>query len=56
VRIGSPITGYGQESRDRYARYCIPSSIWTDEDGVEHVEVISCQHGNSSLLSISNFH
>ncbi|XAR69497.1 hypothetical protein NMG60_11001105 [Bertholletia excelsa] len=39
VRIGSPVTGYGQESRNRAARQRIPNRIWTDEDGVEHVEV-----------------
>lgn len=39
VRIGSPITGYGQESRNRAARQRISNRIWTDEDGVEHVEV-----------------
>ncbi|KAL2933338.1 putative mitochondrial import inner membrane translocase subunit TIM21 [Bienertia sinuspersici] len=40
VRIGSPIKGYGQESRNRAARQRIPHRVWTDEDGVEHVEVI----------------
>lgn len=39
VRIGYPITGYGQESRNRAARQRIPNRTWTDEDGVEHVEV-----------------
>lgn len=39
VRIGSPITGYGQESRNRAARQRIPNKVWTDEGGVEHVEV-----------------
>ncbi|XP_009610238.1 putative mitochondrial import inner membrane translocase subunit TIM21 [Nicotiana tabacum] len=39
VRIGSPVTGYGSESRNRAARQRIPNRIWTDEDGVEHVEV-----------------
>ncbi|GAV73701.1 TIM21 domain-containing protein [Cephalotus follicularis] len=39
VRIGSPITGYGQESRNRAARQRIPSRVYTDEDGVERVEV-----------------
>jgi len=39
VRIGSPITGYGQESRNRAARQRIPHRVWTDEEGVEHVEV-----------------
>ncbi|KAJ4849695.1 hypothetical protein Tsubulata_006721 [Turnera subulata] len=39
VRIGSPITGYGQESRNRAARQRIPNKIFKDEDGVEHVQV-----------------
>ncbi|XP_059633885.1 probable mitochondrial import inner membrane translocase subunit TIM21 [Cornus florida] len=39
VRIGSPVKGYGQESRNRAARQRIPNRVWTDEDGVEHVEV-----------------
>lgn len=39
VRIGSPIKGYGQESRNRAARQRISHRIWNDEDGVEHVEV-----------------
>ncbi|KAH9311450.1 hypothetical protein KI387_026485, partial [Taxus chinensis] len=38
VRIGSPITGYGHESRNRAARQRIPHRTWTDEDGVERVE------------------
>ncbi|XP_060218951.1 probable mitochondrial import inner membrane translocase subunit TIM21 [Lycium barbarum] len=39
ARIGSPVTGYGSESRNRAARQRVPNRIWTDEDGVEHVEV-----------------
>ncbi|WOK96076.1 putative mitochondrial import inner membrane translocase subunit TIM21 [Canna indica] len=39
VRIGYPVTGYGQETRNRAARQRIPNRVWTDEDGVEHVEV-----------------
>ncbi|CAN4077679.1 unnamed protein product [Withania somnifera] len=39
ARIGSPVTGYGSESRNRAARQRIPNRIWTDEDGIEHVEV-----------------
>ncbi|XP_057534677.1 probable mitochondrial import inner membrane translocase subunit TIM21 [Amaranthus tricolor] len=39
VRIGSPVKGYGQETRNRAARQRIPHRIWTDEEGVEHVEV-----------------
>lgn len=42
MRIGSPITGYGQESRNRAARQRIPNRIYTDENGVEHVEVTPC--------------
>lgn len=38
MRIGSPVTGYGQESRNRAARQRIPNRTWTDEDGVERVE------------------
>jgi import inner membrane translocase subunit TIM21 len=33
VRIGTPITGYGQESRNRAARQRIPNRVFTDEDG-----------------------
>ncbi|KAI4338788.1 hypothetical protein MLD38_023801 [Melastoma candidum] len=39
IRIGSPITGYGQESRNRAARQRIPHRFWTDEEGVDHIEV-----------------
>ncbi|KAL6557258.1 mitochondrial import inner membrane translocase subunit tim21 [Orobanche minor] len=39
VRLGSPITGYGSESRNRAARQRIPNRTWTDEDGVEHILV-----------------
>lgn len=54
VRIGSPITGYGQESRNRAARQRIPSKTWTDEDGVEHVVVnfyIRGPHGAGKVYS-----
>ncbi|CAN6977619.1 unnamed protein product [Brassica rapa subsp. trilocularis] len=36
VKIGSPITGYGQETRNRAARQRIPNRVFTDEEGVEH--------------------
>ncbi|KAH6767500.1 import inner membrane translocase subunit [Perilla frutescens var. hirtella] len=39
VRIGSPITGYGSDSRNRAARQRVPHKTWTDDDGVEHVLV-----------------
>lgn len=39
MRIGSPITGYGQDTRNRAARQHIPHRAWSDEDGVQRVEV-----------------
>ncbi|GKU96100.1 hypothetical protein SLEP1_g9376 [Rubroshorea leprosula] len=39
VRLGHPITGYGQESRNRAACQRIPNRAYMDEDGVEHVEI-----------------
>ncbi|KAF9608367.1 hypothetical protein IFM89_009486 [Coptis chinensis] len=45
ARIGSPISGYGQESRNRHARQQIPNRKWTDEDGVQRVEVNFCIRG-----------
>lgn len=53
-RIGSPITGYGHESRNRAARQRIPNKTWTDEDGVERVEVnfyIRGPHGAGKVYS-----
>ncbi|KAG4983624.1 hypothetical protein JHK87_028373 [Glycine soja] len=54
VRIGFPITGYGQESRNRAARQRIPHRVWTDEEGVEHVEVnfyIRGPHGHGKVFA-----
>ncbi|XP_023550442.1 probable mitochondrial import inner membrane translocase subunit TIM21 [Cucurbita pepo subsp. pepo] len=54
VRIGSPITGYGQETRNRAARQRIPNRVWTDEDGVERVEVnfyIRGPHGGGKVYT-----
>ncbi|GLT91417.1 hypothetical protein SLE2022_093050 [Rubroshorea leprosula] len=54
VRIGHPITGYGQESRNRAARQRIPNRIYSDEDGVEHVEVnfyIRGPHGAGKVFA-----
>jgi mitochondrial import inner membrane translocase subunit TIM21 len=39
VRLGSPVTGYGQEAKGRAARQRIPHRVRTDEAGVEHVQV-----------------
>ncbi|XP_008797262.2 probable mitochondrial import inner membrane translocase subunit TIM21 [Phoenix dactylifera] len=54
VRIGSPVSGYGQESRNRAARQRIPNRVWTDEDGIEHVEVnfyIRGPHGSGKVYA-----
>ncbi|GAB2258325.1 hypothetical protein Droror1_Dr00014485 [Drosera rotundifolia] len=52
VRIGTPIKGFGQDSRNRAARQRIPHRIWKDEDGVENVEVhfyITGRDGNGKV-------
>ncbi|PKA46442.1 putative mitochondrial import inner membrane translocase subunit TIM21 [Apostasia shenzhenica] len=54
VRIGSPVTGYGHESRNRAARQRIPNRVWKDEGGVEHVEVnfyIRGPHGAGKVFA-----
>ncbi|KAJ8748736.1 hypothetical protein K2173_011288 [Erythroxylum novogranatense] len=54
VRIGSPITGYGQESRNRAARQRISNKVFTDEDGVEHVQIsfyIRGPHGAGKVFA-----
>lgn len=54
VRIGSPVTGYGQETRNRAARQRISNRVWKDEDGVEHVEVnfyIRGPHGAGKVFA-----
>ncbi|XP_006649756.1 probable mitochondrial import inner membrane translocase subunit TIM21 [Oryza brachyantha] len=54
AKIGYPVTGYGNESRNRAARQRIPNKIWTDEEGVEHVEVnfyIRGPHGAGKVYS-----
>ncbi|TXG47939.1 hypothetical protein EZV62_027233 [Acer yangbiense] len=54
VRIGSPITGYGQESRNRAARQRIPNRVFTDEFGIEHVEInfyIRGPHGAGKVFT-----
>ena len=38
VALGSPVSGYGQETRNRAARQRIPHRVYTDDRGVEHVQ------------------
>eukprot|EP00250_Pteridium_aquilinum_P024439 c29079_g1_i1 orf=118-864(+) len=54
VRIGLPVTGYGQDSRNRAARQRIPHRTWADEDGVERIEVqflVRGPHGTGRVHS-----
>eukprot|EP00271_Cylindrocystis_brebissonii_P023258 TRINITY_DN9554_c0_g1_i1.p1 TRINITY_DN9554_c0_g1~~TRINITY_DN9554_c0_g1_i1.p1 ORF type:complete len:306 (-),score=22.89 TRINITY_DN9554_c0_g1_i1:364-1242(-) len=37
--LGAPITGYGQEARNRRTRQRISHKAWKDEDGVDRVQV-----------------
>lgn len=56
VRLGTPISGYGQESRNRAARQRIPHRAYTDSDGVEHHHVSwtgSCSRSFLSILSVT---
>lgn len=39
VRLGGSISGYGADSRNRAARQRIPNRIYTDQNGMEHVQV-----------------
>lgn len=49
VRLGTPVSGYGQESRNRQARQRIPHRTFVDQDGVEHTQV--SEFGSCSALS-----
>ncbi|KAL5177426.1 Protein phosphatase 1 regulatory inhibitor subunit PPP1R7 [Glycine soja] len=49
MRIGFPITCHGQESRNRAACQRIPHRVWTDEEGVEHVERIVVENNSKAL-------
>ena len=39
IRLGTPVHGYGSESRNRAARQRIPHRIYKDEEGKEHVQI-----------------
>lgn len=39
VMIGTPVSGYGQETHNRAARQRIPHKVYTDDGGREHVQV-----------------
>ncbi|RXH87188.1 hypothetical protein DVH24_028688 [Malus domestica] len=54
MRVGYPITGYGQESRNRAARQRIPNRVWHDEEGVEHVEAAAISLVVGSLVWVED--
>ena len=38
VRLGTPVSGFGQDTRNRQARQRIPNRIYNDANGIEHVQ------------------
>lgn len=42
VMIGTPVSGYGQETHSRAARQRIPHKVYSDDSGREHVQVGAC--------------
>jgi hypothetical protein len=54
VRLGSPITGYGQEARGRAARQRVPHRLRVDEaTGVEHITVQFWARGPAGVARIT---
>ena len=53
VRLGTPISGYGQESRNRAARQRIPHRAYNDDNGTEHFQVM---HDLSPVRTTGAFH
>lgn len=39
VRLGTPVSGYGQDSRNRQARQRIPHRVYKDASGREKIQV-----------------
>lgn len=53
VRLGTPISGYGQESRNRAARQRIPHRAYNDDRGTEHFQVQFHAKGPTGAALIS---
>lgn len=53
VRLGTPISGYGQETRNRQARQRIPHRTFTDQHGVERTQVQFFARGPSGNARVS---
>lgn len=54
VRLGTPISAYGQESRNRTARQRIPHRAYQDAAGLEHHQVVLRLQPPSCSSSIFN--
>lgn len=53
VRLGSPISAYGSESRNRAARQRIPHRLYTDGEGREHVQLQFHMRGPSGRATVN---
>jgi len=53
VRLGSPVTAYGTESRNRAARQRIPHRIYNDGEGKEHIQLQFHMRGPSGRATVS---
>lgn len=52
IRLGSPISAYGSESRNRAARQRIPHRIYNDNEGREHVQIQFHAKGPSGRATV----
>ncbi|KAK9905748.1 hypothetical protein WJX75_005641 [Coccomyxa subellipsoidea] len=53
VTLGTPVSGYGQESHNRAARQRIPNRVYNDDKGREHVQVQFIARGPSGKGRVS---
>lgn len=53
VRLGSPISAYGSESRNRAARQRIPHRLYNDKEGREHVQIQFHLRGPSGRATVN---
>ncbi|KAI7836791.1 hypothetical protein COHA_009371 [Chlorella ohadii] len=53
VRLGTPISAYGQESQNRAARQRIPHRVYNDSEGREHVQLQFHMRGPSGRATVN---
>jgi mitochondrial import inner membrane translocase subunit TIM21 len=53
VRVGSPVSAYGTESRNRAARQRIPHRIYNDAEGREHIQLQFHLRGPSGRATVN---